>query len=290
MKINLIVASVIICMNLYADENAGKVATNACACTGSSEESREIERLIALAPAMMLSQTNNVRDYMEQVCKRISQCPDVQMRYKHFRNFMASACQVNLENVVRMVPFEKIEMPTVDDSWKPSVRTLKDRARRKREQDIARLKGRALGRLETIAENIFCYLLVAHPVPAPGAELFEPYFKLIEKFKDEERRVGRKEDGLCDRVTDQVEYLFNFIHLSVLESAGVKPDPQDRVAVEARFRQVVGRPIRSAEQYEADARRRTEANIREHRKIEEDNRKALEVQRKNNKEHNIDVK
>ena len=86
---------------------------------------------------------------------------------------------------------------------------------------------------------------------------------------------------------DQVERLFNFTHLKVLEVVRANPDPQDRAAVEARFKQVVGRSIRSAEQYKADARRRTEENIKEHQKQQEANRRALEFRKKYNREHNI---
>ena len=81
-----------------------------------------------------------------------------------------------------------------------------------------------------------------------------------------------------------MEYLFNFVYLRDSRKA---LDPQDRAAVEARFKQVVGRPIRSAEQYEADSRRRMEENIKEHQKQQEANRRALEFQRKYNREHNI---
>jgi hypothetical protein len=52
-----------------------------------------------------------------------------------------------------------------------------------------------------------------------------------------------------------------------------KTDTQNRTAVEARFKQMVGRPIRSAEQYEADARRRVEENLKGQRKQEESNQR-----------------
>ena len=114
------------------------------------------------------------------------------------------------------------------------------------------------------------------PVPAPGIELFEPYFKVIEKLKSEELIEGREQMSLCRQSVDQVERLFNFTHLKVLEVAEVKPDPQDRAAVEARFKQVVGRPIRSVEQYEVDSRRRVMKNIQEQQEREEVKRKRQE--------------
>ena len=74
-----------------------------------------------------------------------------------------------------------------------------------------------------------------------------------------------------------------------MQVTGAIPDAQDLAAFKVRFKEVAGRPIRSAEQYKTDARRRTEANIREHRKQEEINRKALEYQRRFNREHNVRV-
>lgn len=276
MKKNRMFVNIVLCAGFCACGNAGNMATNIWGRSEYSVETNEIVRLIALAPRMMLSQTNDVRNYVEQVCKTISACPNDQIRYGYFRSFMDSACRVNIESAEGMVPLEKIEEPKVDAPWKPSTRTLEQQARMKRSQKIACVRGGAYGRLKLTAEKIFEYLLVAQPVPAPGIELFEPYFKLIEKFKEEERRVGCKECSFCDHISDQVEFLFNFTHLSVLESAGIKPASRDRAAIETRFKQVVGRPIRSAEQYKADARRRTEANIREQRKQEESKRGGVE--------------
>ena len=110
-------------------------------------------------------------------------------------------------------------------------------------------------------------------MPAPGVEQFEPYFKLITKLQSEERRLGR---GRISLVETKVNVLERLILFTYLHDSRKTPDPQDRAAVEARFREVVGRPIRSAEQYNADARRRTEANIREHRKQEETKRRTVE--------------
>ena len=72
-----------------------------------------------------------------------------------------------------------------------------------------------------------------------------------------------------------------------MDAVKVTPDPQDIAVFKARFKQVIGRPIRSAEQYKADARRRTEETIKEHQKQQEANRRALELQKKYKMEHNI---
>lgn len=248
----------------------------------------ETERLIALAPIMMLSQTNNVGDYMEHACKTIAKCPDTQMRYSYFRRLMESACMVDLANIENSVPQEKIEIPTENGPWNTLSREqARERAIRNRKYKIACIRGDGVGRLRRMAEKISDCLLMEQPEPAPGIELFEPYFKLIEKLRREERREGREQLSLCGQSVDQVERLFNFTHLKVLEVVRANPDPQDRAAVEARFKQVVGRPIRSAEQYKADARRRTEENIKEHQKQQEANRRALEFRKKYNREHNI---
>ncbi len=285
MKVNSMVVGIILSLCLHACGMTCEMVTNVRIRT--SMEAKEIDRLIALAPAMMLSQTNNVGEYIAKTCEKISKVSDAQARYGYFRKLMKSACRVDIGSVEGMVPIEKIEMPNVDDLWKPSVRTLEERAQRKRERRIAGIEGRVRGRLESLADKIFAYLLTEPPLPAPSAELLEPYFKLIEKLREEERREGRKPMSLSGHVINQVEYLFTFIYLESLDAVKVKPDSKDLVAFNARFKQVVGRPIRSAEQYEADARRRVEQNIIEHQKQQEANWRALEFQKKYNREHNI---
>ena len=261
---------------------------NGSLTNASTMDKSQIERLIALAPIMMLSQTNNVGDYMEQVCKSIVKCPDAQMRYRYFRRLMESACTVDITSIEDWVPQEKIELPKENGPWSGLSR---DHAREReiwnRKYKISSIRGECVGRLRRMAEKISDCLLMETPVPAPGIELFEPYFKLIEKLKGEERREGREKMSLCGQTVDHVERLFNFTHLKVLEVVETKPDLRDRAAVEARFKQVVGRPIRSAEQYNADARRRTVRNIKEHQKQQEANRRAREYQRKYNREHSI---
>ncbi len=97
MKINLLMTSIIFSVGLYAYGNTGGMVTDVRIRT--SMEAKEIDRLIALAPGMMLSETNNVRNYLEQVCAKIAECSDMQMRYRYFRNLMTSACRVNLGSV-----------------------------------------------------------------------------------------------------------------------------------------------------------------------------------------------
>jgi hypothetical protein len=284
MKINLLMTSIIFSVGLYAYGNTGGMVTDVRIRT--SMEAKEIDRLIALAPGMMLSETNNVRNYLEQVCAKIAECSDMQMRYRYFRNLMTSACRVNLWSVERLVPVEKIEMPNVDDQWKPSIRTLEKRAEWKRAQKIASIRGDALSRLRLMADQIYGCLLLEMPLPAPSAEQLEPYFKLIEKLQEEERRQERSPGSLCDHAIDQVESYF-LSYLRFMKNIRETPDQNDLTAVEARFKQVVGRPIRSAEQYREDARRRTEETIKEHQRQQEANRRALEFQKKYNREHNI---
>ena len=280
MKVNSMVVGVILSLGLYACGMTCDMVTNTWART--SVEAREVEQFIALAPAMMLSQTNNVGEYIAKTCEKISKVSDAQARYGYFRKLMKSACRVDIGSVEGMVSIEKIEMPNVDDLWKPSVRTLEERAQRKRERRIAGIEGRVRGRLESLADKIFAYLLTEPPLPAPSAELLEPYFKLIEKLREEERREGRKPMSLSGHVINQVEYLFTFIYLESLDAVKVKPDSKDLVAFNARFKQVVGRPIRSAEQYEADARRRREALQKAREKEKGDLRKGKVVQESTN--------
>lgn len=255
--------------------NTKDVVTNDL--TWALKERTEIEEAIARAPEMMFPEAANVGSYIDATCDRIVKVQEASIRYRYFRAFMDKACTVRFEKIGESVPSER---PDLESAF----------YRYDRKMEIARLESFGYNHLARVADQIFDYLLVSQPVPAPCTELFEPYFKFIEKMESEERRVGRKRQSLCGRTIDQVEYLFNFVYFKVMEAANAIPEQQDVAAFKARFKQVVGRPIRSAEEYMADSRRRTEANIREHRKQEEENRKALEFQKRFNKEHNIDVK
>lgn len=235
--------------------------TNALADAPEGEMT-EIQRLTEWAPAMMLSQTNNVHTYIDETCEKIAKVPDTRICYRYFRAFMDRACSTQFETIDDTVPFET--------PGPKSAVCFYDRR-----QEIGRLRAFAYRRLERLADQIFDFLLVSRSVPAPCTELFEPYFKFIEKMESEERRVGRNRHSLCERAIDQIEYHFNFIYFKAMDAVKAVPDPQDIAVFKARFRQVVGRPIRSAEQYEADSRRRTEENIKEHQKQQEANRRAV---------------
>ena len=179
--------------------------------------SEEIDKAIAQAPAMMLSQTDDVGAYIRRTCEMIAKLPDAQDRYRHFRKLMANAYKVKLENVEDMVPLQPITMPEVDEFRKENLRrVLQQRACWFREQKIASIKGDALGRLRLMADQIFDCHLVGQPVPAPCTELFEPYFKLIEKYQEVERTERRESMSLCGDAIDQVEYLYNFIYFKII--------------------------------------------------------------------------
>ena len=243
--------------------------------------SEEIDKAIAQMPAMMLSQTDNVGAYIRQTCGKIAKIPDAQLRYRCFRKLMESACKVRLENVEGMVPLQPITMPDVEEFRRENLRrVLQQRACWFREQKIASIKGDALGRLRLMADQIFDCHLVGQPVPAPCTELFEPYFMLIEKYKEVERTERRESMSLCGDAIDQVEYLFNFIYFKTMRVTDATPDAQDLTAFEARFKQVTGRSVRSAEQYETDSRRRTMKNIQEQKEREEAKQKRQEQQKR----------
>ncbi len=231
-------------------------------------EGEEIDELITRAPEMVFSQTNDVRVYREQVCRKISELPDAQMRCRQFRKLMESACSVDFARMENALQHNQNQ-----DSWI-------------RERQKANWRLGAYYRLEGLAEDIWVNLFMLEKVPPPGDQIFQPWFILLEKLKTEEKKEGKKSLKMFERNANQVERLYLFFYLTDQRK---QPDVQDRAAVEARFKQVVGRPIRSAEQYKADARRRTKANIREHRKHEEENRRAIEYQKRFNKEHNINV-
>ena len=236
--------AVLVC-SVWTLEHASASGMGVNARTDISEEEKEIENMISLAPEHVLSLTNDVRVYREQVCRRISTVPDAQMRYRYFRELMESACRVSFERIE-----DTVQQNQNQENW---VRARK----------IANLRLGACYRLEAFAEEIWVRLFFYEQPLQPCGELFEPWFMLIEKLKSEGKRQGSVVLRMLEVYVDHVERLYLFFYLSDPRRT---PDEQDRASVEARFKQVVGRPIRSAEQYKADARRRTEENIKEHQK------------------------
>ncbi len=224
-----------------------------------ADDERQIEVAIARAPEMMLSRAEDVGSYIDKTCASIAKLPDVSIRYRYYRAFMEQACATHFETIDSMVPSDRPELNSA-------------LYRYDRQQEVEVLRLRAWGCLSRVAEQIWTYLWT-EPMPAPGVEQFEPYFKLITKLQSEERRLGRGEISLVEAKINVLERLILFTYL---HDSRKMPDTQDRVAVEARFKQVVGRPIRSVEQYKADAQRRTEVNVKGHREQREAKRGAIE--------------
>ena len=296
MTTNLTTATLIaaICV-LSHGEQSGSCETNMHASCGTpggelanawseaSREMQEVREIIAHAPDMLLRETNKRRYGIRDTCEKISRCPDVPTRYRLFRELMASACQIRFDKIEDLVP---VDFNIQTNSQGERIHTLNERTR---EWEVARLLGNVYGQLDCLADKIFDSLLLEKPMPAPGIELFEPYFKLIEKLQEEERRVGVVHRPLsrCEQKIDHLEYMFNFIYLKVMEVARKTPDLKDRMAVEERFRQIVGRPIRSPERYMADSRRRVEETIREEKEREEANRRRLERGRQQGTRENM---
>jgi hypothetical protein len=173
----------------------------------------------------------------------------------HLRMFMDKACTTQLEKIDGMVPLKRPELKSTVYSCD-------------RQYEIECRQARSLDCLAKVAEDIWQYFFFVEPTPAPGEELFYPWFKLIEKLKADELRRGLKPMSLCEHTINLMERHFLFTYLPYGRG---KTDAQNRTVVEARFKQVVGSPIRSAEQYEADARRRVEENLKGQRKQEKSN-------------------
>ena len=253
MKRFIEIAILICSLGGIADVDANCIATNAL--SRALEEEKGLEELITRAPAMALSQTNDVRVYRERVCQKISEVPDARMRCRYFRKLMESACTANLGRINDMLRVDQNQ-----ESWA-------------RERQMANLRLGVYYRLEGFAEEIWLNLFILERTPPQGCELFEPWFMLIEKFKAEEKRLRKGTLKVLEANVDRVERLYLFTYLS---DPRIAQDLQDRAAVEARFKQVVGRPIRSAEQYMADSRRRVMKNIQEQKEREEAKRKWQE--------------
>jgi len=240
-------------------ENTNYTATNDMVMPVKDENT--IEECIARVTDMILSEKENVGAYIDATCDRIAKVKNAATRYRYFREFMDKACMVRFEKIEESVPIERPDLES-------------DFYRYDRKREVARLEGFARGHLSRVAEQIWNYLWT-EPIPAPGVEQFEPYFKLITKLQSEEQRLGRLQISIVETKVNELERLILFTYL---HDSRKKPDSQDRAAVETRFRQVVGRPIRSAEQYEADSRRRVMKNIKEQKDREEARRKRQERQ------------
>lgn len=248
--------AILVC-SVWTLEHASASGMGSNARTDISEEEKEIEKMISLAPEHVLSLTNDVRVYREQVCRRISKVPDAQTRYRYFRELMESACRVSFERIE-----DAVQQNQNQESW---VRARK----------IANLQLGAYYRLEGFAEEIWLNLFAYEQSLPPGGDLFEPWLMLIEKFKSEGKRQGNVVLRMLEANVDRVESLYLFIYLRDPRRIS---DEQDRAAVEARFKQVVGRPIRSAERYRADARRKVEALQKAREKEKEELRKGKVIQ------------
>ena len=215
----------------------------------------EIEKIIAKIPEIILIQTNNVFTYTRTICEKINRCADTKTRYRYFRNLMESACQVNLEKIDDRVPNGQKGMSNTNDVGRvcfgPGLCFDPGRKR----------LGETYDRLWKLADGIYTCLRRREDEPAPYAEQFEPFFKFIEKLKNEEKRLGI---SLHWQEIDAV-FVERQFRSSYLEDPRKRPDPQDRALVEARFEQVVGRPMCSSEKYEAELRERMENDEKKQR-------------------------
>ena len=252
---------------LYAmtsDESMTGTATNKLGI--SAEEEQKVRQAIARAPEVILSQEEDISAYVDEVCKMIARFPDPVIRRQYYRAFMDSACTTHFEKIEADVPFEK---PDEDPDFRHYDRNC----------EIDRLRSFAWHRLEKVAEDIWTQLFAYDPVTSTVGEQFNSWFKFVEKMKAEKRRLGDSPLPYLDDRIRHLEYLFNFIYPG---SPRAILNPQDRADFEARFKQVVGRPIRSAEQYREDARRRVEAFQKAREKEKEDLRKGKVIQEGSN--------
>ena len=236
--------------------NPALCATNDTAACVTVQEEREIEEAIAKAPEMMLPQTNSVWEYASMVCEKIKKCPAPETRYRYFRKLMESACQVDFAKIRDSVPEEEVEMPPW---WSGVWLTRKDK--------IADRLTDTYRRLRELVYVIWKNLALSR-TPAPFVEQFEPYFKLIEKLRFEEKRLEMRLPLMktvpkyADTVADLIEFRIRSSCLHHLRDLCESPDPQDLGRFAESFRQVVGRPIRIEEQFNIDSRRRMENIIK----------------------------
>ncbi|MBQ7190753.1 MAG: hypothetical protein IJR99_15190 [Kiritimatiellae bacterium] len=241
--------------------NPALCATNDTAACVTVQEEREIKEAIAKAPEMVLSQTNSVREYTAAIWEKIKKCPAPETRYRYLRRLMESACRVDFAEVEDLIPkdkdYKKIRLGLGFYTC--------------REEEVVYLLVNAYDRLMDFAEGIWEKIAFAH-ASVPCVEQFEPFFMLIAKLKSEKKRLGTSPlvtkymSVYLEVDSDYVEFVANRIerrfHFTYLQNLCESPDLQDIARFKERFRQVVGRPIRTEEEYRADSRRKVEDFIR----------------------------
>ena len=214
---------------LSAGCSRNSVQTKAERQTCSTAEGHLARELMKRAPEAIVSQTINLNEYVGDVCASIAECQDAKVRAGLYREFMQKAA---------CAPFEKLE----EDCGE-----VNDLAGPIRARDAEIRLSNAYGALAKVAEEVW---LRQYLDGACGVEQFAPLFDLIVALKRESRRRGREDAALYEGCVEHVERLFNLFYLADPRQT---PSVDDRVQVENRFGEIVGRPIRSRERYFADS-------------------------------------
>ena len=243
-----------VCIFAYGANPASCATNDTTACAASKEE-REIEEAIAKAPEMILSPTNNVSEYISMVSGKIQKWQSPETRYRYFRKLMEKACEVDFGKIVENAPEKKMPDETHGFLiWSgmygdPKLGAFWD----------------AYRRLSRMADEIWETLTSSYATAA-CVEQFEPYFKLIEKLNYEGKRLEKSLPSLKQTRREELEFVANRIerrfYFTYLQNLCESPDLQGVARFKERFRRVVGRPIRTEEEYRADSRRKVKDFIK----------------------------
>ena len=187
---------------------------------GIGSETRCLPSLISQAPLVVIGSTNNAGEYLDDVCSQIEKLTNKSDRVNGYMSLMRSACSVRLEEVGGGIDNGRSEGP-----------------------EKAILLSNAYVVLNRMTEDVWTRMYLEG---ATGQELFDPWFELVAKMKNESARLGVTDASLyVDRV-DQIERLFNLFYL---EDNRRTPGKDEVASVQKRFQELVGRPMRNKDQY-----------------------------------------
>ena len=225
-------------------------------CTANEINGTHVYNEIDTAIACITSQLVQTDFDAKPICEKISQLEDEGDQRRYFKRLLDAAYSVHFED------YGDVDAKDFDE----------------RQRVLNRLGYAYLG-LESLSMAVWTHFWTRK---ASQRDQFYPLFMYVEKMKVESERRHVQND-LYSGGLSVIERIYN-VNVKLGSNA-----PDDFAWVRENFERLAGRPIRTAEQYEADSRRRMGENIKEHQKQQETNRRTLEFQKKYNIEHNIKV-
>lgn len=218
--VEIILALALGCSKSSVQNNGSAMKGDVKSVSEQSGRPDDLKPCFDCIPEMMVREASIAGAYVKEMCDRIAKLDDAKTRTSLYLELVQKAVQTR---------FEKIGNPCAGDCLSKNEIHVHD-------TEICLSNAHAM--LVNIVDEVWMRLYLDD---APGEILFSPWFDVIEKLKAEEQRLGRGDTDLFKARVGQVERLFNLFYLQDRRHA---PNPEERIRIEARFLQVVGRPLR----------------------------------------------